>query len=123
MPYETRASSNPRFSLINLTAEGETSDAFYAGAFHYGSFVLLPDPDDGDKTLGDTTVIMEITVDNENWADPDYFMGPNIYLSSGRPALINVDLRGVLAVRFKVSKADGSADAKAQIRTFMQHMG
>lgn len=121
--YEHRGDVKPRFSLINLTAEGETSDAFFAGAFAYGSFVLLADPDEGSGTIGSATVELEISVDGENWANPDYFYGPHLYMSAGRAALMNVDLRGVYAVRFKVSKADGDADAKAQVRAFMQHMG
>ena len=123
MTYENRGEVKPRFSLINLTAEDETSDAFFAGSFSFGSFVLLPDPDEGSGTLGSATISLEVTVDGENWADPDYFYGPHLYLSGGRPALINVDLRGIFALRFKVTKADESADPKAQVRAYMQHMG
>ena len=123
MTLDYRGSVNDRYSLINLTGEGESSDAFYAGAFSFGSFILMPDPDGGVGSLGNTTVVMEVSVDGDNWANPEYQFGPNHYLSSGRPALVNVDLRGIYAVRFTVSKADGSADPKAQIRVFMQHMG
>ncbi len=123
MSYQTRGEIKPRFSLINLTAEGETSDAFFAGSFSFGSFVMLPDPDEGSGALGSATLSLEISVDGENWADPDYFYGPNLFLSAGRPALINVDLRGIYAVRFKVTKSDEDADPKAQVRAFMQIMG
>jgi len=123
MAVYDRSVSNPRFSTINLTDEDGTSDAFFAGAFAFGSFVLLADPEGGVGSLGSATVIVEVSVDGENFVDPDYFMGPNLFLSAGRPALINVDLRGIHSVRFKVSKVDGAADPKAQVRVFMQHMG
>jgi len=123
MSYENRGEIKPRYSLINLTAVDETSDAFFAGSFSFGSFVLLPDPDEGSGSLGSATISVEISVDGENWADPDYPFGPNIYLSGGRPALMQVDLRGVFALRFKVTKADEDADPKAQVRAYMQHMG
>ncbi len=123
MSYENRGEIKPRYSLINLTAVDETSDAFFAGSFSFGSFILLPDPDEGSGSLGSATISVEISVDGENWADPDYPFGPNIYLSGGRPALMQVDLRGVFALRFKVTKADEDADPKAQVRAYMQHMG
>ena len=123
MSYENRGEIKPRYSLINLTALDETSDAFFAGSFSFGSFVLLPDPDEGSGSLGSATISVEISVDGENWADPNYPFGPNIYLSGGRPALMQVDLRGVFALRFKVTKADEDADPKAQVRAYMQHMG